>query len=66
MFVQEYLAKRPFKGGEKPPSQMAGDRKGPKEGGIKAQSSSEQSGRERSVTVFQYFLRSFHLPSVEQ
>lgn len=40
---------RTFKGGAKPQSQTAGDGKGPKKGGNKAQSSSEQTGNERAA-----------------
>ncbi|KAM9352380.1 RNA-binding protein 28 [Symphorus nematophorus] len=45
---KEFLKNRPFKGGAKPQSQTAGDGKGPKKGGNKAQASSEQPGEERA------------------
>ncbi|XP_074489309.1 RNA-binding protein 28 isoform X2 [Sebastes fasciatus] len=43
---KEFIQNRPFKGGAKP--QTAGDGKGPRKGGNKAQSSSEQTGNERA------------------
>lgn len=51
IFLQEFLQNQPFKGGAKPQSQAAGDRKGPRKGGNVAQSSSGQTGKERGMKI---------------
>lgn len=60
-FLQEFFRNRPFKGGEKPQSQMAGDGKGPRKGGNKAQSSSEQLGKDRGVKILFLYLCFFFI-----
>ncbi|XP_044050720.1 RNA-binding protein 28 [Siniperca chuatsi] len=45
---KEFFRNQPFKGGATPQSQTAGDRKAPRKGGNQAQSSSEQTGKERA------------------
>lgn len=48
---KEFFRKQPFKGGAKPQSQTAGD--GPRKGGNQAQSSSEQTPKERAAPYCQ-------------
>ena len=51
MTLQNFIQNRPFKGGAKPQSQTAGDGKGAKKGGNKAQTSSELTGNDRGMKI---------------
>lgn len=49
--LQEFIQNRSFKGGAKLQSQTAGDGKGARKGGNKAQTSSELTGNERGMKI---------------
>ena len=61
IFLQEFLKNQLFKGGAKPQSQTAGDGKGPKKGGNKAQTSSEQPAKGGGVKFLSLFTFFFFL-----